>query len=129
MSPGIQLVTQEYSDREYWNERYSKSSRSCFDWYQRYDTLKYVINPVIPKDAALLQVSIQLTPGPELVCSSTSHSSIFQVGVGNSRLQLDMSLDGYTSILSVDYSDIVIEQMQYSHQQHPRLQYAVADAR
>ena len=52
-----------------------------------------------------------------------------QVGVGNSRLQLDMMLDGYASILSVDYSPVVIQQMQHSHQSHPQLQYAVADAR
>ncbi|DBA71492.1 TPA: hypothetical protein ACH3X2_011283 [Trebouxia sp. C0005] len=106
MSPGFQLVTQEYSDREYWNERYAKSNGSCFDWYQRYDTLKLVINPVIPKDVPVLQV-----------------------GVGNSRLQLDMAQEGYTSITSIDYAEVVIEQMQQSHQQYPQLHYDVADAR
>ncbi|DBA87469.1 TPA: hypothetical protein ACH3X1_004508 [Trebouxia sp. C0004] len=106
MLPGFQLVTQEYSDREYWNERYAKSNGSCFDWYQRYDTLKFVINPLIPKDVPVLQV-----------------------GVGNSRLQLDMAQEGYTSITSIDYAEVVIEQLQQSHQQYPQLQYDVADAR
>lgn len=106
MSPGFQLVTQEYSDREYWNERYAKSSGTCFDWYQRYETLKLVINPLIPKDVPVLQV-----------------------GVGNSRLQLDMAHEGYTSITNIDYAGVVIEQMQQSHRQYPQLQYVVADAR
>lgn len=106
MSPGFPLVTQEYSDREYWNERYAKSNGSCFDWYQRYDTLKLIINPLIPKDVPVLQV-----------------------GVGNSRLQLDMAQEGYTSITSIDYAEAVIEQLQQSHQQYPQLQYEVADAR
>ena len=52
-----------------------------------------------------------------------------QVGVGNSKLQIDMALDGYASITSVDYSDVVVEQMQQSPGQLPQLRYAVADAR
>ncbi len=55
--------------------------------------------------------------------------AVMQVGVGNSRLQLDMNLDGYASITSVDYSEVVIDQMQQAHQHYPQLQYAVADAR
>lgn len=106
MSSEVHVVAQEYSDLSYWDERYRKSDGACFDWYQRYDTLKHVLNLVIPKDA-----------------------SILQVGVGNSRLQLDMTLDGYASILSVDYSPVVIQQMRRSHQSHLQLQYAVADAR
>lgn len=52
-----------------------------------------------------------------------------QVGVGNSKLQIDMAIDGYTCITSIDYSEVVIEQMQHSSAQQPQLQYAVADAR
>ena len=44
-------------------------------------------------------------------------------------MQLDMVLDDYTSITSIDYADIVIEQLQKAHAEHPQLQYAVADAR
>jgi len=55
--------------------------------------------------------------------------ALSQVGVGNSRLQLDMTQEGYTSITSIDYAEVVIEQMQQSHQQYPQLQYDVADAR
>ena len=55
---------------------------------------------------------------------------MLQVGVGNSKLQIDMALDGYTSITSIDFSEVVIEQMQQNQKQHlPQLQYAVADAR
>ena len=55
---------------------------------------------------------------------------MLQVGVGNSKLQIDMALDGYTSITSIDFSEVVIEQMRQNQRQHlPQLQYAVADAR
>jgi hypothetical protein len=40
-----------------------------------------------------------------------------------------MTQEGYTSITSIDYAEVVIEQMQQSHQQYPQLQYDVADAR
>ena len=53
----------QYSDREYWNERYTKSSGSSFDWYQRYDTLRHLIIPLIAKDATVLQVSPVLSRG------------------------------------------------------------------
>lgn len=56
-------------------------------------------------------------------------TSVRQVGVGNSQLQLDMVLDGYISILSIDYADVVIAQLQQAHIDYPQLQYAVADAR
>ncbi|KAL3148121.1 hypothetical protein ABBQ38_014402 [Trebouxia sp. C0009 RCD-2024] len=104
MCAATQVVTQEYSDQDYWNERYSKASTS-FEWYQRFDSLKHIITPLIPKDATILQI-----------------------GVGNSRLQDDMVLDGYSSITSIDFSEVVIEQMQQDQQQQ-QLQYAVADAR
>ena len=40
-------------------------------------------------------------------------------------------LDGYTSITSIDFSEVVIEQLQQNQQQQqqPQLQYAVGDAR
>ena len=41
-----------------------------------------------------------------------------------------MVLDGYySSILSVDYADVVISQLQRAHADLPQLQYATADAR
>ena len=38
-----------------------------------------------------------------------------------------MALDGYTSVTSVDFAEVVIEQLQEKQTKH--LQYAVADAR
>lgn len=62
-------------------------------------------------------------------CEGSIGCLLSQVGVGNSRLQLDMAQEGYTSITSIDYAEVVIEQMQQSHQQYPQLHYDVADAR
>lgn len=49
--------------------------------------------------------------------------------MGNSHLQLDMMLDGYTSIVSIDYADVCIAQLQKAHAEYPQLQYEAADAR
>lgn len=50
--------------------------------------------------------------------------------MGSSRIQVDMLLDGYTNILSVDYSDVVIQQLEAMHgPTFPQLHYGVADCR
>lgn len=52
----------QYSDQDYWNDRYIKSDGNAFEWYQRYDSLRYIINPLIPKNVAILQVSTLRAP-------------------------------------------------------------------
>ena len=51
-------------------------------------------------------------------------STILNIGCGNSKLAEEMYEDGYTSITSVDISDIVIEQMQeYYREKVPALKF------
>jgi hypothetical protein len=75
-----------------------------------------------------------LTNIPELVgVSCCRHlpkaGPLLQVGVGTSRIQADMALDGYTSIHSTDYSPVAIQRLQQLHADNPALTYAVADVR
>jgi len=89
--------------REYWDKRYKKDDEQ-FDWYQRYDTLKHILGGVVPK----------------------SHKKILMVGCGNSRMSEHMVKDGYSSksIINVDISPIVIQQMQ---KKNPDLEWMTSD--
>ena len=123
----------QYSTMAYWNKRYAKKEEK-FDWYQKYPTLKHVINPLVPQDEPVLQVSHTpyfgfLCPLSVPIAQPDICCPMLQIGVGNSHLQVEMVLDGYSSILSVDYADVVISQLQRAHADLPQLQYATADAR
>jgi len=52
-----------------------------------------------------------------------------QVGVGTSILQLEMTLDGYRQVHSIDYSESVIKHMIEEHAGIHQLTYEVADCR
>ena len=48
----------DYGDKQYWDERYSKSN-DLFDWLQKYETLKPILEEVflqISKDSPILHV-------------------------------------------------------------------------
>ena len=78
-----------------------------FDWYQRYGGIKDIITQYM-----------------------SYTSTILNIGCGNSKLAEEMYEDGYTSITSVDISDIVIEQMQeYYREKVPALKFLHSDIR
>ncbi|CAG8836539.1 40059_t:CDS:2, partial [Gigaspora margarita] len=80
-----------YRIREYWNQRYSKEpSNTTFDWFKTYKDLK-------PSFDEHLQ---------------NKDVSILMLGCGNSTLSEDMYDAGYHNITNVDFSAIVIENMQ-----------------
>eukprot|EP00891_Asterochloris_glomerata_P007145 jgi/Astpho2/7145/Aster-01471 len=104
------------SKRSFWEARYSKSEGS-FDWYQSWRELSALVEAHVPHDAKILQVPRQGTLEVDL-------------GVGNSELQLDMAMSGYTGpIISVDFSPTAIADLSLKHEGLPMLQYEVADVR
>ncbi|OMJ30127.1 Methyltransferase-like protein 13 [Smittium culicis] len=79
----------EYSTKKYWDERYEKGSHDVvFDWFKTYSDIKDLINTYIKKDAKILML-----------------------GCGNSSLSEDMYNDGYSEIVNIDFSEVVIDQM------------------
>jgi len=72
--------------RDYWDKRYLEDPEP-FDWYQRYESLKHIINKWCPRERMLV------------------------VGCGNSKLSEDMFHDGYEQTINIDISPVVIEQM------------------
>lgn len=67
------------------------------------------------------------SPGPIRHLPQSAH--VLQIGVGTSRLHVDMADDGYSLITSIDYSPVAIKRLQRQYPGYPGLHYAVADAR
>ena len=55
--------------------------------------------------------------------------AVLIVGCGNSELSSAMYQDGFTSIDSVDYSQVVIDKMSAAHRHLPQLRFLVQDVR
>ncbi|KAF6262157.1 S-adenosyl-L-methionine-dependent methyltransferase [Scenedesmus sp. NREL 46B-D3] len=104
--PALFANEDAFWDRHYWDTRYQQE-RTTFEWYRSYTSLQPVLTKHLPKEGHLLQL-----------------------GVGTSRLQVDMADDGYNKITSIDYSPVAIQRLQQLYPGYGgRLTYAVADAR
>jgi len=89
-----------YGKKEYWDKRYTEDPEP-FDWYQKYDALKGILNKWCPKDARTLVV-----------------------GCGNSKLSPDMKQDDYEALVNIDISPVVIEAMKA---ENPDMEYRTLD--
>ncbi|PWA03447.1 hypothetical protein BB558_000381 [Smittium angustum] len=95
----------EYSTKVYWDERYSKTDHNVvFDWFKTYSEIKGLVNSAIPNKQA----------------------KILMLGCGNSSLSEDMYNDGYHNIVNIDFSEVVITQMQERCKDTP-MQWQVMD--
>ena len=95
------LNPQNYSKKEYWNERFNQTNTN-FDWYADWDQLSKYFIPIL---------------SPE--------SKILMVGCGNSKLSEQMYLSNYKNIINIDISNIVIEKMK---KQYPEMKWQEMDA-
>ena len=95
------LNPQNYSKKEYWNERFNQTNAN-FDWYADWDQLSKYFIPIL-----------------------TPESKILMVGCGNSKLSEQMYLSNYKNIINIDISDIVIEKMK---KQYPEMNWQEMDA-
>ncbi|XP_027902473.1 EEF1A lysine methyltransferase 4 [Vigna unguiculata] len=98
--------TQAYGEPWYWDNRYTNEP-GPFDWYQKYITLAPIINLYVPPTQRILIV-----------------------GCGNSAFSEGMVVDGgYTDIVNIDISAVVIEAMKSKYQDIPQLKYMKMDVR
>jgi len=100
---------QDYGTKEYWNQRYLEEGHNeSFDWFKSYSDLAELLHALIPNKS----------------------SRILMLGCGNSTLSEDMWDDGYRNITNVDYSAVLIEQMQKRHGQvRPEMEWHEMDIR
>ncbi|KAI5405502.1 hypothetical protein KIW84_052331 [Lathyrus oleraceus] len=98
--------TQAYGESWYWDNRYTNEP-GPFDWYQKYITLAPIINLYVPPN-----------------------QSILVVGSGNSAFSEGMVDEGgYTDVVNIDISSVVIDAMQNKYRNCPQLKYLKMDVR
>ncbi|KIM44617.1 hypothetical protein M413DRAFT_442578 [Hebeloma cylindrosporum] len=109
MSKVLPAKNEQYGSREYWDQRYSEEGNDeSFDWFKSYADLADHLHGLIPEKS----------------------SRILMLGCGNSKLSEDMWEDGYRNIVNIDYSGILIEQMQKRHSQcRPEMEWREMDVR
>uniref|UniRef100_A0A0D3GUG8 Methyltransferase type 11 domain-containing protein n=1 Tax=Oryza barthii TaxID=65489 RepID=A0A0D3GUG8_9ORYZ len=86
-------------EAEYWDARYVEEGGAPYDWYQRYAALRPFVRRFAP---------------PE--------SRVLMIGCGSALMSEDMVDDGYTEIMNIDISSVVIEIMRKKHFNIPQLQ-------
>lgn len=92
----------DFSTTEYWDSFFTKRE-ATFEWYGNYANLKRLLTKYISaKDIILMS------------------------GCGNSNLSLNLYVDGFTNMTSVDNSEVVIAKMNEKHNsQYPGLVYEI----
>ena len=91
-----------YKLKEYWDERFTVEDN--FEWCKSYDDFKHLMSKHVRKNDRILML-----------------------GCGTSKLSEEMYHDGYTSIINIDYSQVVIQKMKQKHQHLVGMQYLVMD--
>ncbi|GLC57184.1 hypothetical protein PLESTB_001196300 [Pleodorina starrii] len=105
-NPALYTNDDAFSLSSYWDERYRREGGAPFEWYRDYGSLEPVLSRHLDKSRRVLHV-----------------------GVGTSRIQVQMHYDGYVDILNVDYAPVCIQQLSALHASLPGLSYEVADCR
>lgn len=95
----------DFSTTEYWDSFFTQR-KATFEWYGNYNNLKRLLTKYIStKDVILMS------------------------GCGNSDLSLNLYMDGFTNMTSVDNSEVAIANMNAKHgnNKYPGLVYEVKD--
>lgn len=95
-----------YGEAGYWDARYVEEGGAPYDWYQRYAALRPFVRRFAPPASRLLMI-----------------------GCGSALISEDMVADGYTDIMNIDISSVVIEMMRKKYFDIPQLQYMQMDVR
>ena len=82
----------DYSQAEYWNDRYSKTSSTGMEWYCSYEHLDDIF---------------------DIYLKDNKFDTIVMIGCGKSMLQNDlMNIGGFMDVIGIDISDVVMKQRQ-----------------
>lgn len=97
------LVNDEYGEAEYWNQRYSESPEE-YEWFMSW---KYIF--------PFIQEYIK------------SNSIALNEGCGNSPMPLEMIETGFSKIVNIDISDVLIQQMKSKYEHISNLEWITMD--
>merc|ERR1712196_564014 len=95
----------QYGRPEYWDERYTKDTEP-FDWYQRYEGIKSVLDRYV----------------------QPTHK-VLMAGAGNSRLSEELYDNQIKNITNIDISHVCMEYMNAKHEDKVEMTWKVGDVR
>ncbi|RLN26968.1 hypothetical protein BBJ28_00010980 [Nothophytophthora sp. Chile5] len=106
---------EDFRKQEYWDGFFRKRGDRAFEWYGDYATLRGALHALLalPSDAP-----------SSLLRRLTAQVRVLVVGCGNSALSADLAADGFSDLMSVDFSERVIDEMR---RKHPTLRWEVMD--
>ena len=79
----------EFHSKEYWESFFTKRDAEAFEWYGEFSDVRGLLSAYCPKGGEVLVV-----------------------GCGNSSLSDDLYDQGYESVVSIDFSEVVIKEME-----------------
>jgi len=93
----------QFAKARFWDKRYAEDTEA-FEWYWGYDKFREYITAHIRKDVAVLDA-----------------------GCGSSHLLEDMADDGYTNLVGIDISRVVLSQMKSRCVEYSEIQFLQAN--
>ena len=120
----------EYGTKEYWEHRFS--TEESFEWLLSYPQIKHQLEPILLQYCRGPSITEQQQVEQETVDVTYTYDKslvrILVVGCGNAPFSCDLYDDGYTNIMNIDYSPVVIQNMQEWHSKtRPQMQWVVMD--
>lgn len=131
----------EYGTKEYWEHRFA--TEESFEWLLSYPQLQHQLEPILLQYCSCANTRYSTEPPPSqpplsleenntaVVDTSIYDKSlvrILMVGCGNAPFSCHLYDDGYTNIVNIDYSPMVIQNMQQLHSTlRPKMQWMVMD--
>jgi len=95
----------QYGRPEYWDDRYTKDTEP-FDWYQRYEGIKNVLERYV----------------------QPTHK-VLMSGAGNSRLSEELYDNQVKNITNIDISEVCVNHMKAKHEDKQEMQWQKMDVR
>lgn len=113
-----ELLPRQYEDfrkKEYWDSFFEKRSDEAFEWYGEYAQLQRALHAELGLPAS----------APSALLAKLKRSvRVLVVGCGNSALSKQLADDGFSSLVSVDFSERAVDEMR---RKHPEMDWRVMD--
>ena len=97
-----ELEPPNYGDVKYWDNRYLDKNQ--FDWYQEWEDLLQYLEPFFNGDELVLNI-----------------------GCGNSKMSYEMTKTTFKKVISIDFSQVVIDQMKELYRYNNNLEWYTMD--
>lgn len=97
----------DYSEQEYWDQRYASEPEGSYDWLVAYSQLRGLLLPRLQEQW---------------------DAEILVLGCGNSRFSEELYTEGFKNITNVDFSPILIKQMESRYSQYEEMEFTTMNA-